>query len=504
MASPKARNIASSSKGKLWSDRQKDRGVKLVVGWWRDRWRKRIPQLNGQTRYFAFENSEQGYAQALEAYYHLLRQLSPKKPNQANYEHSLPILRQMMEWYARFGVPEGEEGSHDWLGDLVADAEKELERDEIRPLLDHADCQSIAGTKILQEIGLLSTVPTRQVIHESDPLLNWQPSGKWSERIYQLDRGSRKTTGKGTQAVGFQISRFLEFKSAQVAGDHRAVATFATLKERLTQFERWIGAGIHVKEINGTTLRDYYKFLLTRETGNIRRRNLFNAAKQWIRWAWKQDDVELETLPKAMNDDDLKFLTHLNRDGEETEISEDLLFTPPEIVAMTSDLPLRWRCYAALCLNCGFTQIDLANLKKDQIDLKERRLVFKRTKTKRHKSPPKVNYKLWRTTVELLQQVMSDDPVYVFTTKNGNQLMTETLVDGKVKRWDTVGSAWRKMQQRNRVPKKPFKYLRKTGSNWLKYHDEFSTLQQTYLAQAHTSIAERHYTCAPGKAASAF
>ena len=164
----------------------------------------------------------------------------------------------------------------------------------------------------------------------------------------------------------------------------------------MTKFERWVGSGVHVKEINGTTLRDYYKFLLTRSVGNIRKRNLFNAAKQWIRWAWKQDDVELETLPKAMDDDDLKFLTHLNRDGEETEVSENLLFTPEEIIAMTSDLPLRWRCYVVLCLNCGFTQIDLANLRKDQMDLKEGRLVFKRTKTKRHKSPPKVNYKLGR------------------------------------------------------------------------------------------------------------
>jgi hypothetical protein len=87
MANPKATKRAKSitgTRGKLWSDRQKDRGAKLVLGWWRDRWRKRIPQLNGQIRYFAFENNEQGYAQALEAYYHLVRQLSPKKPNGTN------------------------------------------------------------------------------------------------------------------------------------------------------------------------------------------------------------------------------------------------------------------------------------------------------------------------------------------------------------------------------------------------------------------------------------
>jgi integrase len=506
MAIPKAKNI-SRSNGKLWSDRQKDRGVKLVLGWWRDRWRKRIPQLNGQIKYFVFENSEEGYAEALEAYYHLIRQLSPKKPNQAVYEHCLPILRQMMEWYARFGVPEGEEPTHDRLADVVASAEKELEQQKLRPFMELVGYDTSNERRFLDEVGLISTEPSHsaywfrpwRIGDEPEPLIDWQPAGKWTERIQQLDRGSRKTTGKGTQAVGFQIRRFFDFKAAQVAGDHRAIATFGTLKERLTQFERWVGSGVHVKEINGTTLRDYYKFLLTRPVGNIRRRNLFNAAKQWIRWAWKQDDVELETLPKAMNDDDLKFLTHLNREGEETEVSENLLFTPDEIIVMTSGLPLRWRCCVALCLNCGFTQIDLANLKKDQIDLEERRLVFKRTKTKRHKSPPKVNYKLWSVTVELLKEAISDDPVYVFVTKNGNKLMTETLVDGKVKRWDTVGSAWRKMQQRSRVPNKPIKYLRKTGSNWLKYHDEFSSLQQTYLAQAHTTVADKHYTAHSGK-----
>ena len=497
----KAKSI-TGTKGKLWSDRQKDRGVKLVLGWWRDRWRKRIPQLNGQIKYFVFENSEEGYAEALEAYYQLIRQLSPKKPNQAVYEHCLPILRQMMDWCARWGIPDGEEVTHELLGRLIENAEHELEREHPQALLEVAGYRTAEQHHFLRDVGLLSSEARHwagRLDDEREQLIDWQPVGKWAERIRQLDRGSRKTTGKSTQTVGFQIRRFFDFKAAQVAGDHRAVATFGTLKERLTLFERWIGSGVHVKEINGTTLRDYYQFLLARPVGNIRRRNLFNASKQWIRWAWKQDDVDLETLPKAMDDDELRFLTHLNKEGDETEVSEDLLFTPDEITAMTSGLPLRWRCYVALCLNCGFTQIDLANLKKEQIDLEQGRLIFKRTKTKRHKSPPKVNYKLWSVTVDLLKKAISDDPVYVFVTKNGHQLMTNKLDDGKVKRWDTVGSAWTKMRERNRVPNKPFKYLRKTGSNWLKYHDDFSPLQQTYLAQALSTVADKHYTAHPGK-----
>ena len=503
MTGPKAKTT-SRSNGKLWSDRQKDRGVKLVLGWWRDRWRKRIPQLNGQIKYFVFENSEEGYADALEAYYQLIRQLSPKKPNQTAYECCLPFLRQMQDWYARWGIPEGEECEHDKLIALVDAAEHELAAEHPRSIVEFVDYRTIEGAQFLRQVGLFSseqrqsTFWTGRLGEESEPFSNWQPRGKWAERIRQLDRGSR-TKGNSTQTVGFQIRRFLAFKAAQVAGDHRAVATFGTLKERLTYFERWFGAGVHVKEINGTTLRDYYQHLLARSVGNIRKRNLFNASKQWIRWAWKQDDVELETLPKAMNDDELTFLTHINKEGEETEVSEDLLFTPDEIIAMTSGLPLRWRCYVALCLNCGFTQIDLANLKKQQIDLEQGRLIFKRTKTKRHKSPPKVNYKLWSVTVALLREVISDDPVYVFVTKNGRKLMTNTLDDGKVKRWDTVGCAWTKMRKRNRVPDKPFKYLRKTGSNWLKYHDEFSSLQQTYLAQKPYTVAGKHYTAYSGK-----
>ena len=501
MASPKAKNI-SKSNGKLWSDRQKDRGIKLVLGWWRDRWRKRIPQLNGQIKYFVFENSEDGYAQALEAYYHLIRQLSPKKPNQAVYEHCLPILRQMMGWYARWGIPDGEEATHDLLGGLIESAEHELERERPQSLIELAGHRTAEQIVFLRDVGLVSTEQrgsSRIIDDRPVPLSDWQPVGKWAERIRQLDLGARKTTGRSTQTVGFQIRRFLEFKAAQVAGDHRAVATLGSLQEKLTHFERWIGSGVHVKEISGTTLRDYYQSLLAKSVGNLRKRNLFNASKQWIRWAWKQDDVELETLPKAINDDELQFLTHLNKDGEEHEVDEKLLYSPDEIATLTQDLPLRWRCYVALCLNCGFTQIDLANLKKDQIDLEQGRLVFKRTKTKRHKSPPKVNYKLWSVTIDLLKQAMSNDSVYVFITKKGNKLVTDKLVNGKQRKWDTVGSAWTKMRQRNRVPNKPFKYLRKTGSNWLKYHDEFSPLQQTYLAQALTTVADKHYTAHPGK-----
>ena len=94
---------------------------------------------------------------------------------------------------------------------------------------------------------------------------------------------------------------------------------------------------------------------------------------------------------------------------------------------------------------------------------------------------------------------MSNDSVYVFITKDGNKLVTDKLVNGKQKKWDTVSSAWRRMRKRNRVPNKPFKYLRKTGSNWLKYHDEFSPLQQAYLAQALSTVADKHYTAHAGK-----
>ena len=135
MSAPKTTKAISRPRGRLWSESQKDRGVRLVLGWWRDRWRKRIPQLNGQIKYFAYENSEVGYAQALEEYYQLVRRLSPKKPNQAVYEHCLPILRQMLDWYARFGVPAGEETVHDRLAKLVASATDELEREETTPFI---------------------------------------------------------------------------------------------------------------------------------------------------------------------------------------------------------------------------------------------------------------------------------------------------------------------------------------------------------------------------------
>ena len=258
----KAKSI-TGTKGKPWSDRQKDRGVKLVLGWWRDRWRKRIPQLNGQVKYFVFKNSEEGYAQALEAYYHLIRQLSPKKPNQTVYEHCLPILRQMMEWYARFGVPEGEELTHDRLADVVASAEKELEQEKLRPFLNWWVTTRVTNGDSITRLGSSPPSPVIRHFGSGDDTTVTIPNHSATgtpvvsgQRIRQLDRGSRTTTGKSTQTIGFQIRRFLEFKAAQVAGDHRAVATFGSLQEKLKHFERWIGSGVHVKEISGTTLRD--------------------------------------------------------------------------------------------------------------------------------------------------------------------------------------------------------------------------------------------------------
>jgi hypothetical protein len=74
------------------------------------------------------------------------------------------------------------------------------------------------------------------------------------------------------QTVEYQVQRFLAFKEMQVRGGVLKARTWGTLAERLPIFVKWIKPGTHVATINGTTITEFYKWLLQKSWGQQRRK----------------------------------------------------------------------------------------------------------------------------------------------------------------------------------------------------------------------------------------
>ncbi len=334
--------------------------------------------------------------------------------------------------------------------------------------------------------------------------LGWSLSGVWQERIRQLGVLASHQR-KLPQTVEHQVQRFLAFKEMQVRGGVLKARTWGTLAERLPVFVNWIKPGTHVATINGTTITEFYKWLLQQPWGQQRRKSIFTTARQWIRWAWRQDDVELENLPKNIDSREFVFLTHIDETGVAKKTRTELLWTPDEFHRTLEIVPEDFQLYLLLMLNCGFTNIDVGTLLKSEVRLEEGRIVRQRTKTRRHEHPPVVNYKLWPRTARLLRSQLSDDPVLALTNRAGGPLCVSKLV---VKNGNTRETVWCSLLRRYvnmkkakpQMPDKQLKYLRKTGSSKLRSDRRFLSLDSLYLGHSWVTIADKHYNAFDGQA----
>jgi len=490
-----------------WHRRQKEQGTKLVLSWFapRECWKK---YHGGEVKYFKHPDSAEGYEAAVLEYHAWLHERKHTRPLGAEYDHHIQLLRQCLDWYGRFGTPADEEGMYDEIAKLVTKLEAHLAAEE--PLSPILHCLPDGATDSEKELvrtfcsdGIVGPEGPRPYLDNRFGSLGWSPSGVWQERIRQLGVLTSHQR-KLPQTVQHQVQRFLDFKEMQVRGGVLKARTWGTLAERLPVFVNWIKPGTHVATINGTTITEFYKWLLQQSWGQQRRKSIFATARQWIRWAWRQDDVELENLPKNIDSREFVFLTHIDATGVAKKTRTELLWTPDEFRRTLGVAPEDFQLYLLLMLNCGFTSIDVGTLLKSEVQLKEGRIVRQRTKTRRHEHPPVVNYKLWPRTARLLRSHLSSDSALALTNRAGGPLCVSKLVTENGKTRETVWCSLRRRYQNMKnakpeMPDKQMKYLRKTGSSKLRGDRRFLSLDSLYLGHSWVTIADKHYNVFDGQ-----
>lgn len=426
----------------------------------------------------------------------------------AEYDRHIQFLRQCVEWYERFGTPADEEELHAEVRKLLKQIEQGFEEeDPLPPLAAYLPNGSNEAEKqvimTFCEDGIAGEETLTSPFQKQFGALGWSPPTLWQERIRQLNALTAHQR-KLPQTVEHQVRRFLDFKEMQVRGGVLKARTWGTLAERLPIFVNWIRPGTHVSTINGTTLTEFYKWLLQQPWGQERKKDIFNTARQWIRWAWRQDDVELEHLPKNIDSREHVFLAHLDGTGVAKKTRTELLWTPEEFRRTLDIVPKDFQLFLLLMLNCGFTNADVGALLKSEVRLKEGRIVRQRTKTRRHKYPPVVSYKLWPKTLRLLRAHLSSHPTLALTNRAGGPLSVSKLVekDGETQEtvWSSIIRRWGQMKNaKPKLPDKQLKYLRKTGSSKLRSDRSFMSLDSLYLGHSWVTIADKHYNAFDGQ-----
>jgi len=123
---------------KPWHQRQRDRGVKLVLTWFAPRkcWKK---YHEGKVWYFKQPNSAEGYEAALVDFHVRVHEQKESRPLAPEYRHHIDLLEKCCEWYERFGTPVSEDGvDEEGLREEVFNLKdrliETLESDELPPI----------------------------------------------------------------------------------------------------------------------------------------------------------------------------------------------------------------------------------------------------------------------------------------------------------------------------------------------------------------------------------
>jgi integrase len=325
-----------------------------------------------------------------------------------------------------------------------------------------------------------------------DELCRQLPAG----RCQQIEQGLGIAAGKPNTSEDKTIRtwaiKWITFQEGQARGEIRSAARVENKQRDLNRFIEFYGGDNYpADQITAQTLDLYYAHLLERLRTKTNPdgwseytcRDKMAVVKEFVRYLVKHDACE---RPKNL-DDKFPF-------GIKAEVKTAWSIKEFQLGLAATDKPIRQyqRLHLGLLLmaNCGMTQQDIGSLVAIEIDWQEGRITRRRSKTRRHKQPPTVSYKLWPTTWELLQKHGNRQGL-VFTV-NGEPIVRLDH-GGKKARKDLLGDQWRRVRQKLSF-QKSLKGIRKMGQSLIKGSREFNKLNNYYLANVPGDIADRHYS----------
>jgi integrase len=158
------------------------------------------------------------------------------------------------------------------------------------------------------------------------------------------------------------------------------------------------------------------------------------------------------------------------------------------------------RLILLLMANCGFYQKDASDLLDSEVDWDKGYIIRRRSKERHLKNAPRVRYKLWPTTLALLNKHRSGQE-QVLTTDCGKPFVRERWKGGSRVRVDSFNDYFRRLRKRIAKAVPGFvgtpKGVRKMAATLLKKHPAHRAFVDHFLGHAPNTTADRYYAETP-------
>lgn len=316
-------------------------------------------------------------------------------------------------------------------------------------------------------MGKITDLPEENEIRERlvDTLCHSDP-----DNIYNLDAQLRDKPFQKKLTIVYQKERFLNVELAR----GKASSTYKGLAFMLGQACKCPAVRLEmaVSDITNSTITDLYVWL--RGTSGFAERSqqrIFMHFKRFVKWLWSENLLE---LPRNLDNRQFSF------DAQPAAIPTYPLEQVRQVIA---SLPDRLKLYALMGANMGMTAVDIGQLRRDE--WQGRRIIRKRSKTRKQKSVPIVNYPLWEETRALLERFTGTHAELVLSTQTGKPLWSNEPGKHKINR---ISELWV-----DRSVPIPLKAFRSIGANLLSQHREYVAVKKVYLGHAPSEIADKHY-----------
>ena len=293
----------------------------------------------------------------------------------------------------------------------------------------------------------------------------------WSDRLSR----HREEKGDPDRTVGHQVALWLEGLKGRVEAGQFGAGEYQGQTYYCRHFVAHVGGETPVDRIDEELWAGFHRYLI----GEMNRgrwtavyaKKLHRSARTFIEHLASLKRI---TAPENLHDKRMRFTVR-------TRAVE--VFTVAEVGELLKGAGDRVRVLILLGLNCGMTQVDISDLRPDEVDWEGGRLRRKRSKTAHQKNAPEVEYPLWPETLGLLKTLRSPHEDHVLVTKSGRP-----WVDRKTRNTDSVRTEFDKLGARL-----PFKHLRKTSATALGGHSEYRAYAQYFLGHAPETVADTHY-----------
>jgi integrase len=172
-------------------------------------------------------------------------------------------------------------------------------------------------------------------------------------------------------------------------------------------------------------------------------------------------------------------------------------WTVPEFLAVLEAANEKIRLVLLLMANTGMYQGEVAELTTKDVDWEGGYLRRRRAKTRHVKNAPVVSYKLWPTTLALLQKYRRDDGERLIRTNRGTPYVRDVMRNGTRLRADSIWAYFSKLKVKVRKQMPDFtgspKGLRKMSSSLLDSHQIFGRYAWYFLGHAPSNVTDKHY-----------